>query len=421
MPTFYELQIPGLDGVQVGQEFFNMPQAKQAAAVSELVSSAKKAGIFQGPVSPSNDGQLNEYSYVNQGPTPDDLAVRGSILPIGKTKSGDIVPALPQFLEGPRKTIADLISGERSADQITGKEIFDLGSLFAGAAPQISPIATAASGVAAKVAAQNEVGRALERDQMTPASVQEAAAASPRPEQTTLADVGGTNVRGLSERGAQTPGAARAGAEGFLTDRQKSQLARLSGDLKDLTGTDKTAMQSIKENIAKRTLSAAPSYNAAYSAGDRVIVNDELLRLSGVPEVQTAMREAISGWQRNQIAQGYGALKPGIEVSPTRTIEGVETGNFPTIEIKGGRVPVTPNLQFWDYTKGALDNMIDAAVKPDGTMTRRGRDLVIIKNKLTSALDAEVPEYAAARATWGGPSSYISAIQEGKGFRGISS
>lgn len=401
--------------------FFNLPQDVQAQQIDELVATAKKAGIYQGPVSPSKDGQLNEYSYVNQGPEPDTLKTRGSILPIGKTQSGETVLALPQPLELARKTIRDLMEGTRSADQITGQEIFNLGSLLglpSGGARQ--PIATAAENIGPKLAAQKEVTRAIARDQMTPTSIQEAASASPRSDMATLADVGGTNVKGLSERVAQTPGGARANAESFLTDRQKTQLSRVSGDLKDLTGTNKTAMQSISENIAKRSTDAAPAYNAAYDAGDRVIINDELRRLSAVPEVQTAMKQAIAGWQRDQIASGYGAMKPGINVSETKTIDGVETGAFPTVEVSGGRVPVTPNLQFWDYTKGALDSMIESAIKPDGTMTRQGRALTIIKNKMLDTLDKEVPEYANARATWGGPSEYIAAIRDGKGFRGIS-
>lgn len=74
-------------------------------------------------------------SQINMGPEPDTLKTRSIFLPIGKTQSGEIVPALPQLLEGPRKTITDLIEGKRGAGDITGKEIFDLGSLFAGASP----------------------------------------------------------------------------------------------------------------------------------------------------------------------------------------------------------------------------------------------------------------------------------------------
>ena len=65
-------------------------------------------------------------------PEGDELATRGAILPFGRTESGEAVLALPEFLEGPRRTIVDLIEGKRQASEITGKEIFDLGFALAG-------------------------------------------------------------------------------------------------------------------------------------------------------------------------------------------------------------------------------------------------------------------------------------------------
>ncbi len=65
-------------------------------------------------------------------PKSSQIVKRGSILPLGRTAGGDIVPALPEFIEGPRQTIMDLLEGKRTAQEITGKEIFDLGALFAG-------------------------------------------------------------------------------------------------------------------------------------------------------------------------------------------------------------------------------------------------------------------------------------------------
>ena len=63
--------------------------------------------------------------------------------------------------------------------------------------------------------------------------------------------------------------------------------------------------------IKERSTAAAPLYNQAYSEGDRAIWSPALERLTGAPEVQDAMRGAVSGWQRSQIANGYGAAKPG--------------------------------------------------------------------------------------------------------------
>lgn len=68
------------------------------------------------------------------GQDPDEVVKRGTILPVGKTRGGDLVPALPEFIEGPRQTIMDLLEGKRTAKDISGAEIFALGTLFAGSA-----------------------------------------------------------------------------------------------------------------------------------------------------------------------------------------------------------------------------------------------------------------------------------------------
>lgn len=258
--------------------------------------------------------------------------------------------------------------------------------------------------------ASAELQRAVQRDQGIAATVPVS-----RTNIATAVDVGGENVKGLLERVAQTPGAGRTTVIPFLTERQTKQLSRLSYDLKNLTGTSKSSLAAIDEQIATRSTNAAPLYAHAFEAGDNIIWSPELQRLTSAPEVQLAMRSAVSGWQRSQIAAGYGAAKPGAIVNKLAEHGGVEVSS-PALKITGGRVPAYPNLQFWDYTKNALDDMIAAEIKPDGTITKKGRDLTIIVNKLRDQLDKSVPEYASARQAWGGPSAYINAINRGKTF-----
>lgn len=248
-----------------------------------------------------------------------------------------------------------------------------------------------------------DILRALQRDQMTPQFAMEAGAqvAQERPGMATLADVGGENVQGLVERVSQTPGAGRTDLIPNLKARQEQSLDRISTDLRELTGTKQSAFKAIAQTIAERKQDAAPLYNAAYEAGDRAIWSNELERLSSAPEVQQAMRQAVAGWQRNQIANGYGAMNPGAKVD-----QGL-------LKITGGKIPVFPNLQFWDYVKGSLDDMARGAITREGA-TRKGRDLSIISQKLRDELDKQVPQYAAARRSWAGPAAYIDAINEGK-------
>ena len=125
------IEIDGIGKVEPDASFFQMAPHEQARAVDDFV---KQYQARQQAQQPPEANTLTDANAVS-GPAPDELAFRGDFLPVGKTKSGDIVPALPKFLEGPRQTIMDLIEGKRTADQISGKEVFDLGGLFAGASP----------------------------------------------------------------------------------------------------------------------------------------------------------------------------------------------------------------------------------------------------------------------------------------------
>lgn len=221
----------------------------------------------------------------------------------------------------------------------------------------------------------------------------------------TLADVGGENVKGLLERVSQTPGAGRTGLVPFLTERQNTQLSRISEDLKTLTGTNKSALEATEEQMTQRAASSKPLYEQAYNDGDKPLWSNEMERLTAVPEVQSAMKGAVSSWQRTQIANGYGAMNPGAMVD-------LDKGGI--IKFTNGKVPVFPNLQFWDYTKNALDDMISGEIKADGTLTKKGRDLTIIVGKLRDELDKQVPTYKTARDAWAGPTAYLNAIKLGK-------
>lgn len=70
-------------------------------------------------------------NLLNQQNDPNRIVDRGSILPIGRNAAGDVVPALPGMIEGPRQTTADIMAG-KPASQVTGKEALDLGALLAG-------------------------------------------------------------------------------------------------------------------------------------------------------------------------------------------------------------------------------------------------------------------------------------------------
>lgn len=115
------LEIEGIGEVEVDDAFLSLSPEDQAIEVDAI---AKSVG-----------GQSAQPTQAGAGATPEDpdeLIGRGEFLPIGKTRGGEFVPALPAFLEGPRQTIVDLMSGTRTAEEITGEEVLGLGAVFAG-------------------------------------------------------------------------------------------------------------------------------------------------------------------------------------------------------------------------------------------------------------------------------------------------
>lgn len=175
------LQIDGIPGtIEVGPEFARMTPEQQATTVQEIAASIMgSSGLTTGPnppapaaaPDPARDAAYAEEgrqalaaSGVQPAPLPGEIVERGTILPAGRTADGDLVPALPAFLEGPRRTIMDLLEGRRTYKEVSGKEMFELGALFAGgggAGGTGAGIARAAGERAATQAAERAAGPAV--------------------------------------------------------------------------------------------------------------------------------------------------------------------------------------------------------------------------------------------------------------------
>lgn len=106
-------------------------------------------------------------SGVRPAGLPGEIVERGSILPFGVDAEGKVSLALPEFLAGPRQTIMDLLEGRRTIKEVSGKEIFELGALFAGGGG-----ATGTGTGIARAAAERQAAQLAERT---------AAAATPAP------------------------------------------------------------------------------------------------------------------------------------------------------------------------------------------------------------------------------------------------
>jgi hypothetical protein len=419
------------------------PGADKAAEPSSVMDALKEGGkgLIRG--AESFAGQMGEAVMGPFGPTHhlanlkadlgfgdkpapepgygEQLAHATGVEPAAKTTAGKFAGATGEVLGNPATYMgagsAALKVGAGAASALASEGAGQLAE-SAGAGPGVAGAARVVGGIAggtAAVGAGNVVrnaasprtnvaadfARAMERDGLTPEvlsqRLQEARAVRPN---ATVADVGGENIRGLVERVAQTPGAGRTTIKPALTERQQQQLQRVSGDLEGLTGARQTAVRATQETMASRAETATPLYQQAYADGDRAVWSPELERLSSSPTVRNAMHGAVSIWQDNAIADGYGSMNPGAMVDRGGQL------SFP-----GGQLPAFPNLQFWDYTKRVIDDQVGAAVRAGENA--KARTLTTLVGMMRQELDAQVPTYAAARQAWGGPSQYISAIEDG--------
>src|SRR5262245_4729882 len=135
------LQIDGVGRVEVGNEFTSLSPERQAAEVDAIAAqvrpkAAPAAAPVPGPGVTAEQlrpefGEQAEAAAAFANRKPTDVVERGTLLPIGKTAGGELTLAVPEFIAGPMQTISDILSGKKPSQDISGKEMFDLGALFA--------------------------------------------------------------------------------------------------------------------------------------------------------------------------------------------------------------------------------------------------------------------------------------------------
>lgn len=230
--------------------------------------------------------------------------------------------------------------------------------------------------------AYRDLARAIQRDNTTPDALAAAARQldQVRPGMATLADAGGENVRGLVERVAQTPGAGRTQVNPALTQRQQGQLARISNDLRGLTGTHRTAQQAIADTMEQRARDARPLYDEAFNFNAR-----------DVPEI-------VRAWQQ-ETSTGFGRsflMRPEYR----RTLQ-TEYGIQNPAD-----APLMVQIDVW---KRVSDDFIR-----DNIGSNKARVAQAMRDRVLSVVDQANPRYAEARGAWAGPSRYLDAIEEGR-------
>lgn len=275
---------------------------------------------------------------------PSAVTTRGAILPVGVTAGGDVVPAVPEFLVGPFQTISDLMSGKRTADQITGKEAFDLGSVFAGSGPMtkfpglpsagkaVSPVAAAGARIGVDVpraASDGSVVTAAASNITSSvpfggAPVRKAAAAAGEQLQTaaedTQAELGTGNVRaaGSAIEGGLT---SYAGKGGVLSQKVSAAYDKVDQLVNpDATGALPETAAVANRIDAERQAAGIAQPSKAVSLVLEAATRPEGLTYAGIKKLRGYIGEMVDNpslipadISQGEVKQIYGALSKDME------------------------------------------------------------------------------------------------------------
>lgn len=218
-----------------------------------------------------------------------------------------------------------------------------------------------------------------------------------------LMDLGGETTRGLARSAANTSPEGRATLNQAINQRFEGQAGRVTDWLRHTFHfPNATAQQEALEQTARSVNRGA--YARAYRDGDRGVWSPELERLTSSPDVVAAMREAATKGKSRAVTEGFGGFNPGV------------TFDNGIVNFQRGRTgqPTYPNLQFWDYTKRALDDAERAARRAG--RTEEASVLGQLSRSLRAELDTQVPSYGQARA---GAASFFgaeNALEAGQNF-----
>lgn len=223
--------------------------------------------------------------------------------------------------------------------------------------------------------ADKKVLQAFERDKINPTAV--GSRMTELGPESTLADVGGENVKGLARATTSIPGPGREIASKALQDRQFGQSSRVSSEISKSLGSGELFYNNVDDLIKARSEQAAPFYEKAVSKSN-LIPNDKFKSIFNDPFLMQVMDKV-----KSDPLHGLGK---------------------------------TPNnsMRVVDAAKKSIDDMIDVAKRAgEGN---KARLLVQAKEKLVNAADDAFPAYKTARDKFAGPSQLINALENGREF-----
>lgn len=247
----------------------------------------------------------------------------------------------------------------------------------AAIAPMASPLqkATETAQVGQQSEAIKQILKAFRRDKITPADViKKLDELGPN---STIADVGGENVRALARATASTPGPGKEIATEVLNQRQFGQSARVTGEVGKKMGSGELFYENVENLLEARAKKSGPLYEKA--------VNKNNL----IPE------KSFDPIANDGFIMG---IIDKIKSDPLQKMGGLPDRSMPVL----------------DAAKKYIDDMIGVAKR--GGEANKARLLQSAKAKLVDIADDAFPKYKTARDAYAGPTELINAMDEGRAF-----
>lgn len=219
-------------------------------------------------------------------------------------------------------------------------------------------------------------------------------------------DRGGETVRALARSVANQSPEARATIDNMASDRFAGQGVRAVDFIKRLTGgnVDDIGFQRAVRETARHF--NKPAYERAFSnPAAQQMFSPELQELMQSPAMQRAAASATTRSANRGAVEGFKAVE--------YPFHRAGDGTFKLRRTADGRL-VAPTLRFWDQVKRNLDSEIGKTQR-SGDRTYAG-DLMGLKGKLVSTLDATVPDYRIARQGAAGFFQAEDALEAGRKF-----
>ena len=219
----------------------------------------------------------------------------------------------------------------------------------------------------------------------------------------TLAEGVGQQGVDLLEAAAQAPGPGREQIVQQLGERQMAQPGRLVEALRSASGVTRGSVDTAEAARSARAAAARPLYE----------------NLGGID-----MPDDLMGhfWSFLQTKAGRSAYSRAADFAQQAKVRGEPFGQLPSYEAlkKGARLTVGEADVILQGLESAAERKMAPALVPGGKSATKDS---IAYNKtaefLRKRMEAMIPEFEAARATWAGPTQFIESIRQGEKALGM--